>query len=166
MAAAAMEDIASRYADRSVRSVFIYVREAHPGEFLPPHDSMDRKREHAQAFVEEQTIQRTVLIDTIDGACHNGYGQLPNMTWIVGRGGLILYKAAWTRPDDVEAALEECLGGYMRRRQDELMPAYSERLIWRAEDNKRFLEIAKRAGPQAIADMFGEEAARKAFEDD
>ncbi len=165
MAAPAMETIAARYADRSVRSVFVYVREAHPGEFLPPHDSMARKRDHARAFRDERGIARPVLLDTLDGACHAGYGMLPNMTWIVGRGGLILYKAAWTRPDDVEAALEECLAGYLRRRKDDLMPAYSERLIWRAEENDRFIAIAKRAGPQAIADMYGQEAARKAFEE-
>ena len=88
------------------------------------------------------------------------------MTWIIGRGGMILYKAAWTRPDDIEAPLEECLGGYLRRRKDELMPAYSERIIWRAEENDRFIEIAKRAGPQAISDLFGEEAAKKAFEEE
>ncbi len=166
MAAAAMEDIAARYADRSVRSVFIYVREAHPAEFLPPHQSMAMKRDQARAFRDEQNIKRSILVDSLDGACHGTYGQLPNMTWIIGRGGLILYKAAWTRPDDIEAALQECHGGYRRRRKDELMPAYSERLIWRAEENDRFIEIAKRAGRQAISDMFGEEAAKKAYEED
>ena len=163
MAAEAMESIAHRYADRSVSSVFVYVREAHPAERLPPLSSMQQKREHARQFRDEQNITRAVLLDDLEGSCHQGFGTLPNMTWIVGRGGVILYKAAWTRPDDVEAALEESWGGSLRRRQDKLMPAYSERLIWRAEDNDRFIEIAKRAGPQAIEEMFGKEGLSKAY---
>jgi hypothetical protein len=163
MAAEAMEEIAERYADRSVRSVFVYVREAHPAENLPPHRSMEQKREHARQFRDEQKIARSILLDDVAGTCHRAYGTLPNMTWLIGRGGLILYKAAWTRPDDVVAALDECWGGYQRRREDTLMPAYSERLIWRAEDNDRFLELSKRAGPQAIEEMFGKEGLKKAY---
>jgi hypothetical protein len=34
MAADAMEELAGRYAERAVRSGFIYTREAHPGEII------------------------------------------------------------------------------------------------------------------------------------
>ena len=67
MAAEAMEDIAERYADRSVRSVFVYVREAHPAENLPPHASMEQKRDHARQFREEQKIKRPILLDDMTG---------------------------------------------------------------------------------------------------
>lgn len=147
MAAAALEDIAARYADRSVRSVFIYTREAHPGELLRHHRAMADKRANAQAFRDEHAIARAILLDDLVGTCHRAYGGLPNMTWIVGRGGLILYKAAWTNPADVEHALASSLEALPRRAADKLMPAYSERLIWRAEENDRFIELSKRAGP-------------------
>ncbi len=62
-----------------------------------------------------------------------------------------------------KVALDECWGGCQRRRQDSLMPAYSERMIWRAEDNDRFSELAKRSGPQTIEEMFGEEGLKKAY---
>ncbi len=96
------------------------------------------KREHARQFREEQKIKRPILLDDMTGTCHRAFGTLPNMTWLIGRGGLILYKAAWTRPDDVVAALDESWGGYQRRRQDDLMPAYSERMIWRAGRRRPF----------------------------
>jgi hypothetical protein len=163
MAARAMEEIAEGDADRSVRSVFVYVREAHPAENLPPHASMEQKRDHARQFRDEQNIKRPILLDDMTGTCHKAFGTLPNMTWLIGRGGVILYKAAWTRPDDVIAALEESWGGYQRRRQDDLMPAYSERMIWRAGDDDRFIELSKRAGPQAIEEMFGKEGLKKAY---
>ena len=159
-----MEDMAQRLADRSVRSIFVYTNEAHPAEHLSAHSSMAVKRRNAQAFRDELQLKRQILTDDIDGTCHLGFGGLPNMSWVIARGGLILYKAAWTRPDDIETALDESLGGLERRRSDQLMPAYTERLIWRAEENERFIEIAKRAGPQAISDLFGPAAAKKAFE--
>ena len=61
--------------------------------------------------------------------------------------GPILYKAAWTNPADVEHALASSLEALPRRAADKLMPAYSERLIWRAEENDRFIELSKCAGP-------------------
>ena len=85
----------------------------------------------------------------------DAYGLLPNMTWIIGRGGLILYKAAWTDPADVDHALAASLEALPRRAHDQLMPAYSELLIWRAEENDLFIEISKLVGPQAIRDQLG-----------
>ncbi len=32
------------------------------------------------------------------------YGMLPNMTWLIGPGGIIHYKAAWTDPAEIEEA--------------------------------------------------------------
>ena len=63
----------------------------------------------------------------------------------------------------MEHALASSLEALPRRASDQLMPAYSERLIWRAEENDRFIEISKRAGPQAISDMYGEEGLEKAY---
>tara|TARA_B100000686_G_scaffold297553_1_gene329907 strand:+ start:235 stop:477 length:243 start_codon:yes stop_codon:yes gene_type:complete len=68
---------------------------------------MAMKRDHARQYRDEQNIRRPTLLDDMTGTAHKGYGLLPNMTWLLGCGGLILYKSAWTRSDDVEAALEE-----------------------------------------------------------
>jgi len=50
--------LSGRYADRAVRSVFIYTREAHPGENYPAHAAMDDKRHHARAFKAEFGLKR------------------------------------------------------------------------------------------------------------
>ena len=101
MAAAAMEDLAQRYADRAVRSVFVYTREAHPGENYRHHTSMADKRARARAFKEHSKARRPILLDDLEGTCHRAYGLLPNMTWIMGRGGLVLYKGSWTGVEDI-----------------------------------------------------------------
>ena len=45
-----MEPMAEEYAGRGVEFLFVYVREAHPGEYYPHHDSFERKLAHARAF--------------------------------------------------------------------------------------------------------------------
>jgi hypothetical protein len=162
-----MDDIAAR----SVRSVFIYTREARPGEHLGPHGSMADKRANARALRHEHNVARPILLDDLDGAAHHAWGpaaqhDLAKLVDGGGRGGLILYKAAWTNPPDVEHALSNSLKALPRRARDQLMPAYSERLIWRAEENDRFIELSKRAGPQAISDMYGEAGLKQAYGED
>ena len=147
-----MEALAGRYADRAVRSVFIYTREAHPGENYRHHTSMDLKRHHARAFREQCKVERRILLDDLEGTAHRAYGLLPNMTWIIGAGGFIHYKSAWTNPDDVGSALESILDFQANRAKRQWVPFYSERSAWAGRDPAGFKEGLARAGPQAIAD--------------
>ncbi len=151
-----MEDMARRYADRAVRSVFLYTREAHPGEDYRHHVTMDDKRHHAQAFKEHSNIARSILMDDVEGTAHRAYGMLPNMVWIIGRGGVVYYRAAWTDAADVESALQGTLDGFDGRSTGSLAPFHSERLSWRTRDLEVFRCELERAGPQAVTDFFGE----------
>ena len=125
-----MEDMAARYADRAVSSVFLYTREAHPGGNYRHHTSMDDKRVVARAFKENEGIKRRILLDNLEGTCHYGYGLMPNMTCIIGRGGLMLYKAGWTDAEDVEKALNYHLEQLPRRAKEMLQPVYTENVQW------------------------------------
>ena len=130
-----MDAIADRFADRAVRSVFIYTREAHPGELYRHHTSMAGNRQALRSVV---GLKRQVLLDALDGPAHQAYGLLPNMTWIFSHGGLILYKSAWTDPDDVAEPLTRALDGLERRVKGDNLPFYSERLSWRVRDDETF----------------------------
>lgn len=147
-----MDRLADQYANRAVRSVFIYTREAHPGENYRHHRSMDDKRSNARAFVEHSKVGRQILLDDLDGTAHRAYGMLPNMTWIVGRGGLIHYKSAWSSAADVANALEGVLDFQANRAKNQWALFYSERSAWSTRDQNRFREGLLRAGPQAVAD--------------
>ena len=150
-----MDDLADRFADRAVRSVFLYVREAHPAENYRHHTSMAAKRANARAFQSHCRVRRQILLDDLEGSAHHAYGLLPNMTWIIGRGGLILYKGAWTGAGDVENALDATLDGLTRRVKDKLAGFYSERLSWRVRDDAGFRAGLERNGPQAVVDFYG-----------
>ena len=57
-----MDAIADRTADRAVSSIFIYSREAHPGEIYRHHATMDDKRHHARALRDDAGIRRRILL--------------------------------------------------------------------------------------------------------
>jgi hypothetical protein len=156
MAAEAMDALADRYAHRGVTSAFLYTREAHPGENYRHHRSMDDKRRRARALRDEAGVRRTILLDDLAGTAHHAYGLLPNMTWIVGKRGVILYKSAWTWSEDVEHALEHALDQLSRRRDERLVPFFSQRLGWRGNDPGAFRAGLERAGPQAVKDFYGD----------
>lgn len=170
MAAEPMERLAERFANRAVRSAFIYTREAHPGENYRHHTSMDDKRRNARAFVEHSKLRRQILLDDLQGTAHRAYGLLPNMTWIVGRGGMIHYKSAWTSESDVADALENVLDFQASRAKNQWVAFYSERSAWSTRDQALFKAGLERNGPQAVSDyqrMLEENrAARSAPTDD
>ncbi len=116
---------------------------------------MAGKRANAAAFRDECAVRRPILLDGLEGAAHHAYGLLPNMTWIIGRGGTIQYKAAWTGPEDVEDALRSVLDAAEARRSRRLAPMYTERVAWRESDAAAFRAGLERAGPQAVRDFYG-----------
>ena len=155
-----MEDMAARYADRAVSSVFLYVREAHPAENYRHHTSMDDKRAIARAFRDNEGVKRRILLDDLEGACHKAYGLMPNMTYIIGRGGLMLHKAGWTNAQEVEQALTYHLENLARRAKEGLQPVYTENVQWRVPadsgmrpDHNDFMKGLERNGPQAVKDF-------------
>jgi predicted lipoprotein len=156
MAAEAMDDLADRYADRGVTSVFVYSREAHPAENYRHHTSMDVKRANARAFQQHSSVRRKILLDDLEGSAHITYAMLPNMAWIVVR-GRIHYKAAWTHAPDIEDALDGILEAARQRETQQLMPLQTERLAWRLSDPEAFRAGLERNGPQAVWDFYGEE---------
>ncbi len=147
--------MAARYARRSVRSVFLYTREAHPGENYRHHSSMEDKRRNARALKSEFDVRRQILLDDLVGTAHRAYGTLPNMSWIIGPGGTIHYEAAWTDPVDIEDALKYSVDALERRAKDKLQPYHSERLKWRVRDDDKFRSRLIKNGPQAVKDFYG-----------
>jgi hypothetical protein len=149
-----MDTLAAEYAERGFQSLFVYTREAHPGEYLPRHTSFEQKLAMARRFREEQGVRRRILVDTLDGACHRRYGALPNMTWILLRGGLIAYKAAWTDAEDVRMAMENVARiAALRRQGGRLAPFWTERLGYRVVDQAAFNAGLERNGPKAVAEF-------------
>lgn len=129
---------------------FVYTREAHPGEHLPAHASFEDKLAAARRLRDELEITRTILVDDFDGTVHTAYGLMPNMSWVLARGGTILYKATWTSA----ARIGEFLERNEAQRHD---PAHrlfhTEQLEVRRRDDEAFQQGLERNGPRAVSEF-------------
>jgi hypothetical protein len=134
--------------------VFVYTREAHPGEHVPHHDSFERKLVCAKLLSEETGIGRDILVDDLAGTVHRAYGLMPNMTWVIGLGGRVAYKANWTSAANVEAFLERFLAARGEHPPATVPVMYeTEQAEFRYPDRKRFAERLLRNGPRAVAEF-------------
>jgi hypothetical protein len=94
------------------------------------------------------------VVDDLAGSGHRLYGMLPNMTYLIGRGGRILFRSDWTDPPTVEQAVRYVLDARGRRRDGlNLKPFYAEFLGFRWSDQQAFMTGLEIAGPQAVADF-------------
>ncbi len=149
-----MNAIDDRFEDQGMGSVFVYTHEAHPGEHYPHLTSMAQKLRHARDLRDVLGVTRPILVDALDGACHRAYGSMPNMSWIINRAGVPVYKSDWTDPHSIVNALEYFLGATQRRRAGErLAPFRVERLDLRGQDREGFYRGLARNGPKAVREF-------------
>src|ERR1051326_4339547 len=87
--------------------LFVYVREAHPGERIPAHKSMDRKIEAAKLLRDEEAVEMPILVDDPKGSIHRKYSQLPNPAFLIDKSGRVAFRCKWTTSKAIESALEE-----------------------------------------------------------
>lgn len=134
--------------------MFVYTREAHPGESVPHHDSFERKAAHARLLRDELGIRRTILVDDLAGTGHLAYGGLPNMTWAVARGGRLVYKANWTSAANVEAFVERYEQARRPRPSRGVVAMYeTEQVEFRHLDREVFYERLGRNGSRAYEEF-------------
>jgi peroxiredoxin len=97
------------YNGDEVQFLFVYVREAHPGDEVPAHRTIEHKERAAELLREEEEIEIPIIVDDVKGSIHRKYGKLPNSTYMIDKSGRVAFRALWTKPRVVEAALEELL---------------------------------------------------------
>lgn len=94
-----------------MRFVVVYQREAHANQLMfkdvdQPVTAEERKA-LAEKACKELTISSTLVIDTMANAVRKAYGELPNSAYIIDRGGVIVHKEAWAKPDAWPDLLEK-----------------------------------------------------------
>ncbi len=100
----AMNELQRQYKD--VHFLLLYIREAHPGGKTENITTMAEKRDHARSTHKYYDEQREILIDSVDGAAHRFYGSMPNMTYVIGRDGIVRFRANWTNIDALKTVLK------------------------------------------------------------
>jgi hypothetical protein len=121
---------------------------------VPCHDSLVRQLASAALLREEAGIGRDILVDDLAGTVHRAYGCMPNMIWVIGRGGRVAYKADWTSAANVEAFLGRYLAGRGQRPTGTALVTYAmEQIEFRDTDRKQFARHLLRNGPRAAAEF-------------
>ena len=93
-------------------------------------------------------------MDDLDGTVHRAYGLMPNMTWVIGRGGRVAYKANWTSAANVEAFLARFLAAHSEHPPGTMPVMYeTQQAEFRYPDRKRFTKHLMRNGPRAAAEF-------------
>ena len=152
-----MEQLAQDFADRA-HFLFVYVREAHPGENYPPHQYFEQKQLHAKAL-RDHGVKRTMVIDSLYGRVHRRYGGVSNMSWIIDHTGHVAYRASWTVERDIREALEEVLRTRELKRESGQTANYYREVIGlrpasdRSDGGQRFMggKVAQEQFQQAQA---------------
>lgn len=105
----ALKDVYGDFSDR-VHWFTLYVREAHPGEKLPAHESYAQKVDHAEFLQRAELVPWPILVDDLEGSVHEVYGQLPNSVFVIGKDGLIAFRERMAHGPTLRRALEALLG--------------------------------------------------------
>ncbi len=92
-----------------VEFLFVYVREAHPGEELGPHKKMRDKVTAAEMLRDLESVEMPIIVDDLNGRIHRKYGKAPNPTYLVDRSGRIAFRMLNTNPKVLAEAIEELL---------------------------------------------------------
>src|SRR4051812_24987646 len=139
-----------------IEFLFVYVREAHPGEKLPAHGSWEDKLAAAERLREEADIDIPMVLDDVRGSIHRKYSKLPNPAFLIDKSGRVAFRMMWAQPGPLAAAIDELLEVENERGVDHAIVAGGEDrslpLAYAFFHSHRALE---RGGEQAIAD-FGE----------
>lgn len=146
-----MESLAQQYSGQ-VDFYILYVREAHPGQNYPAHRDFAEKLSNANDLRQAEQVGRTILVDDFDGTMNRDYGARPNAVYVIGRDGVISYRADWNDPDDVEKHLHMLLAKHGMGADVEPVDLRDNYV----QVNSRLLRIANRvlwrAGFASVAD--------------
>lgn len=89
--------------------LFVYVREAHPGEAQPAHHSWEDKVDAAERFRDEEELALPIVVDDVRGSIHRKYSALPNPAFLIDKAGRVAFRMMWTQPAPLAAAIDELL---------------------------------------------------------
>ncbi len=142
---AAMEKLADAHPGTTF--LVVYVREAHPGEKVGPHQSDEDKRVRARQLVRGETIRRPVLVDDIDGGAHRAYGGGWNPVFVLDEDGRVVLRRFWNDPVAVEAVVEALASG-------ELTPSEAFEFSPPSPRGPAGFEFLERGGVDALMDFY------------
>ena len=154
-----MEQLYKEYGRLGFEFFLVYTREAHPGEKVSAHSSLDEKFQNACRIRDEEKLTIPILVDSLDGAVHQTYGasDLSNSTCprlhVIDKDGRMIFKATWTDASELRLVIED-----LREREARAMEGIRskegiiEKIQFPLRDLPERKRVLGRAGEGSIAD--------------
>jgi peroxiredoxin len=136
-----------------VEFLFVYTREAHPGERIPAHKSIEDKIHAAATLRDQEEVEMPIIVDELRGAIHRDYGKLPNSTFIIDKPGRIAFRALWTQPSVIKDALEALLGEQRAKSEHVIVNGGEDRSFPLSYALVHAYSTLDRAGEKSLADF-------------
>ena len=96
----------------------LYQREAHAGQMrfsdIEQPVTAEERQHLAQRACDDLKVASLIVIDDMENTVRRAYGELPNSTYIIDRGGRIVHKEAWADPTGWPEILRPLLEGRSR----------------------------------------------------
>jgi hypothetical protein len=154
-----MEQLYKDYRTRGFEFFLVYTREAHPGEKVPAHSSLDEKLQNACRLRDEEKLTVPILVDSMDGAVHQSYGasDLTNSTCprlhVIDKDGRVIFKATWTDARELRLVIEDLIEREARVAEGyRLKEGTIEKIQFPLRDLPERKRVLGRAGEGSIAD--------------
>jgi peroxiredoxin len=143
-----------RFRGGEIEFLFVYVREAHPGERIPAHSSMASKLEAATLLRDQEELFMPMVIDDLRGSIHRKYSKLPNSAYLIDRSGRVAFRSLWTNAAVLEKAVTELLTLQHQRSEDHVVVNGAQDLSMPLSYNTLLSYRAlERGGAQSLADF-------------
>jgi peroxiredoxin len=137
-----------------IEFLFVYVREAHPGERVPAHHTAEDKVRAAAILRDEEQVAMALLVDDVSGPIHRKYSKLPSPAFLVDRSGRVAFRSMWANPEELAAAIEELLELQQERRVDHVVVRGGQDLSMPLAYSKLYSYRAlERGGREAVSDF-------------
>jgi len=154
-----MEQLYKDYRTRGFEFFLVYTREAHPGEKVPAHSSLDEKIQNACRLRDEEKLTVPILVDSMDGAVHQLYGasDLTNSTCprlhVIDKDGRVIFKATWTDARELRLVIEDLIEREARVAEGyRLKEGTVEKIQFPLRDLPERKRVLGRAGEGSITD--------------
>lgn len=109
MTTGSLPGLSKLYAERNDTEQWltVYVREAHPGEDMPAHETVEQKRQQAERFKHEGAVAWPIVVDELDGSIHQRYSVLPNHVFLIDGDGIVAFRGEFAHAPTLFSALEQ-----------------------------------------------------------
>ena len=149
-----INELYDRFRGDDIEFLFIYVREAHPGEVIPAHSSMREKTEAARLLRDEEDIHMPILVDDLRGSIHRKYSTLPNPAFLIDKSGRVAYLSLWSKPAGLGRAIQELLQLQEEREVDHAVVSGGQDLEMPVPYSALYAYRAlERGGKQSLSDF-------------